>query len=216
MSNKKIIILPFLIFLLTLSCENDVEIVAPGNGLPVIHFILDPFEDEYYATVTKIGIDSKGFAEFSDSTELFYPDGISLSLELWNDSIRLWYSDFRPVQKTKDPGLFPSETGFLYKSNNIIPKRESSYGFLEGYPHFSYFRIILNGDEFEKTAYSRVCFGEYPVNQQGQSQNNQEDHELIQQQGQKEQDSQDDPQDQDDIRKSFPVGHQYEGEKYKG
>ena len=146
-----------------LSCSNEVLINLPDESEPVIHFVLDPFEDNYYAIVTKSGLADESIFSARDSSELFYPSQLELKLELWNDSVRLWNSDFHMIETNKELGFFPQGTGFLYQSNQVVPRREITNGFHEAYPAFSYFRIILNSPDFIKEAYSRVPFANYPV-----------------------------------------------------
>jgi len=151
-----------LVIITQIGCSNDLEINLHGNTIPVVHFVLDPFEDEYYALITKTGLVDANILLALDSSELFYTSPVDLSLELWNDSVRLWYSEFTPVEAVKNPGLFPEGEGYLYKANQVIPQKESSSGFPDEYPDFVFFRIIINGSDFSETAYSKIKFGEYP------------------------------------------------------
>ncbi len=158
----KIVCLISLIAIST-TCSNKVVIHLKNETVPVVHFIFDPFEENYYALVTKSGLSEGSILSDRDSAELFYPNQIDLKLELWNDSVRLWYTTFHEVDANKELGFFPQGSGYLYQADQLIPKKETSFPFLEPYPEFSYFRILLAGEDFTRDAYSRVPFAAYPV-----------------------------------------------------
>lgn len=151
-----------ILFIIALGCSNEFDIYRNEEPCPVVHCVFDPYSDEYYATVTKTFPGSIHFnSVMSSCIGCYNPEDINISLELWNDTVRLWNTGFDPLeQNSSSPGSNINKGSF--RAQQTIPKNDSSMEFHDGYPNLKYFRLIIGGTDIKNTAYSRVEIYEYP------------------------------------------------------
>jgi len=155
---KRLIILLCLCY----SCSNELQVNSENSGLPVIYFILDPFEEVYQATITQLTNNDQQNPFETEVNNLIQPDQLQFTLELWNDSVRLWYTGFHYETIEKVPGVFTDQKAFVMVSDATIPKKDETDEFTDGYPEFSFFRIQLSDPQFNQDAYAKIPFGNYP------------------------------------------------------
>lgn len=146
---------------LVLSCSNEFDINQYGEPSPVVYCVLDPFSDEYYATVRKTFPFLHLNTSLDSCINCYSSEEIDISLELWNDTVRLWYTEFDPLENNLIPSGSNIRNG-CFKALHTIPINDSSMEFTDSYPNLKYLRLIIGGAKITNIAYSRVEIYKYP------------------------------------------------------
>lgn len=129
MKNSLLITFIFLLgFSFFISCENDLDIVAPYKDTTVVYCLLDLSDSVHYVRVHKSFLgpgDAEQMAAYADS--IYYGDHLTVKLERWVNKQLYGVINFsRDSSLTKDSGLFATAPNVLYKSYGIDNLYEDS------------------------------------------------------------------------------------------
>lgn len=117
------------ISLLTVSCDNTIELEAPYKETGVIYGLLNPADSIHYVRIQKAFLgkgNANTQAQVFDST--YYPDILDVRmLRIKNGAVISTFPLTRTVGPDKDPGLFPNSPNILYKSNGEEIFDDSEY-----------------------------------------------------------------------------------------
>lgn len=157
MNHRDHIILTLLMLMLVISgCSTEVEVNSPADSLPVVYGVIDPWSDHYSIYVAKSALTDTDILLAAQQPGYFRPDSVKVRMELWNDSIMLWYTDFHEIKTEKEPGLFCNGSGWAMQSDRVIPKVSDSSAIHLIYPVFRNIRFFITSPEFSKPAYARI------------------------------------------------------------
>ncbi len=150
----------YILILVASGCSTDLEINSPGGTLPVVYGMIDPWAGQYFIYVAKTGLSETDVYSAARQPGFFRPDSVEVRMELWNDSIMLWYSGFHEIQTDKAPGIFSAGNGWAMESDRVIPKTTDSSTVHIIYPDFRYLRFFINSPEFSQPAYAKIEYAE--------------------------------------------------------
>lgn len=102
------------------SCSNDFDLVAPDEPVPVICFRMDPSDSLFYLTLTHtFSGTGNGFDLARDPQKVFYQNA-DIRLENWIGDYKVGEIRFSPVNRIKNPGLFPEVPGYCFQAYNEL------------------------------------------------------------------------------------------------
>lgn len=114
------------------SCNNDIDVIDEVGSKPVIYSLLNLSDTVYSVSLTRTFIGTENIYNLAgDSHNVFYPSA-DIRLEGLADDSVIWSTLFYRSEQIKEDGIFPSEPGYLYYSNSVIPGF-NEYGHLTGY-----------------------------------------------------------------------------------
>lgn len=161
MNRRDSLIQSLLILMLLISgCSTELVINSPADSFPVVYGVIDPWSDNYFIYVAKSALPETDVYEVAQQPGYFRPDSVEVRMELWNDSIMLWYSYFHEIKTEKEPGVFSNGSGWAMESDRVIPKTSDSATIHIIYPDFRNLRFFITSPEFSKPAYARIEYVE--------------------------------------------------------
>ena len=165
MSNYLRIFIPLPVLILLISaCSNDLEVNMPNNSIPVVYGVIDPWADSYMLFISKSVQAETNIYQSVGQPEAFTPDSVQVRMELWNDSVMLWYTYFHQVETVVGPGLFPKGSGLAMKSDRVIPRTGEGDMVDIVFPDFRNLRFFITSPDFQTPAYARVEYsGPFPI-----------------------------------------------------
>lgn len=111
--NKKI---GLLVILIASSCTTEIELIAPGEPLPVVYCLLDPADSVQYVRLGSTYAVQPGDTVFRPTQEEIMTDGnilVYLSAEYSDRKQEIFYAN-RIDTIPKDTGWFPSQANQIY------------------------------------------------------------------------------------------------------
>jgi len=115
--------------LTTISCDNEIDLVAPYKEIGVVYGILNAKDSIQYVRIQKAFLgegNANTMSQVPDS--VYYPDILDVNLVRIKDGAELGsFPLTRFVGPDKEPGTFPTSPNILYKSNGEILFRDSEY-----------------------------------------------------------------------------------------
>lgn len=149
----------FLIFTILLSgCSTDISINDDVGTMPVVYGIIDPWSDANVLYVSKTALIEGNVYQSANQPNFFCPGSVSVRMEMWNDTLLLWYTDFHQIKRDKQPGLFAEGNALVLESDKMLPKRNESDSIAVAYPDFQYFRFVISSPDFLEPAYARIDY----------------------------------------------------------
>ncbi len=159
MSKRNLLILALLILpLLVLECSTEVIVNTPMNSIPVVYGVIDPWSDNYLLYIAKSAQAEEDVNQVIQYPGLFRPDSVVVKMELWNDSLMLWYTYFHPDTREKLPGLFPNGSGLVMVADRVIPRKVTDDKVDFTYPDFHNLRFFVTSPDFSQPAYARIKY----------------------------------------------------------
>lgn len=116
----------FGVMLASMGCNNDVQISAPYQDIPVVYCILNPADTVHYLRLEKSFNGEASALEMAQEPDsIYYPDA-QVILERWEDGDKQQEWFMLPVTVTpREAGLFVSDPNRLYSLNaNLEPDQE--------------------------------------------------------------------------------------------
>lgn len=115
--------------LLTVSCDNTIDLEASYKEIGVIYGLLNPADSVHYVRIQKAFLgkgNANTQAQVFDSS--YYPDILDVRLlRIKNGAVLSSFPLTRTVGPVKDPGLFPNTPNILYRSNGEDIFADSEY-----------------------------------------------------------------------------------------
>ncbi len=149
------LVLLFVSFLFS-ECSTEINLNNNSGQFPVVYGIIDPWSDSYTLYVTHTAQIDEGIYQAIREPERFCPDSISVRMEMWNDTLLVWYTDFHSEGTEKNPGLFANGNGITMVADRGLPDRNESDTLPVIFPIFKFMRFIISSPEFKVPAYSRI------------------------------------------------------------
>jgi hypothetical protein len=115
--------------LITVSCDNTIDLEAPYKEIGVIYGLLNPKDSVHFVRIQKAYLgkgNANTQAQVFDST--YYPDILDVRLlRIKNGAVISSFPLTRTIGPDKDPGLFPNSPNILYRSNGESIFADSEY-----------------------------------------------------------------------------------------
>ena len=125
------------------ACTNDIDLIEPGDPLPVVYCILNPDVNEQFVRLGRtylVDPSDPDAPPVMDSTVWEVP--VSVYIEEWMDGAPVNRFDFNPtIAPPKDSGFFPIDNLRLFKVD-FMPTRLAEYHI---YVHFTDDSRIVTG-----------------------------------------------------------------------
>jgi len=114
-------ILVFMIVLGFASCANDLVVMAPYTGMPVVYCILNQKDSVHYLRLEKSFLGEDNAYEMARQTDSIYYPGASVFLERWADGEMKEQLAMERIQyPVRDSGIFTNDPNYLYQSTALI------------------------------------------------------------------------------------------------
>lgn len=109
------------------SCANDLVVMAPYTGMPVVYCILNQKDSVHYLRLEKSFLGEDNAYEMARQTDSIYYPGASVFLERWADGeIKEQMAMKRIQNPVRDSGIFTNDPNYLYQTSSTI-KGNSEY-----------------------------------------------------------------------------------------
>ena len=117
------------VILLTVSCDNTIELSAPYKEIGVIYGLINPSDSIHYVRIQKAYLGEGNalvMAQVFDST--YYPENLDVRLSRIKNGVEMAsFPLTRFIGPDKPGGEFPSSPNILYKTNGEVIHRDSHY-----------------------------------------------------------------------------------------
>jgi len=114
-------ILVFMILLGFASCANDLVVMAPYTGMPVVYCILNQKDSVHYLRLEKSFLGEDNAYEMARQTDSIYYPGATVFLERWADGeMKEQLAMLRVQNPVRDSGIFTNDPNYLYQSTALI------------------------------------------------------------------------------------------------
>jgi hypothetical protein len=127
-------------------CTTEIELIAPGESMPVVYCLLDPSDSIQYIRVSKTYAVYPGETDFKpDQNEILINEDVQvyLAAEYVDGQQEIFYANLIDTVP-KDPGWFPSTANQIY----AVKCKVHSYTSYSLYIHFTATNVIVHGETY--------------------------------------------------------------------
>jgi len=135
------------LMVLLVSCSDKLDLVDPVDPIPVVYFELKPEQRVQYLTLTHTYSGDSNAYNLARNTENVFYDSAHIVLEEWIGSYKVGEDLFSLTSRTKEPGIFPEESGYCFTF------KDGLYAFLD----ITHFRLVINVPGLDKPIFSRIA-----------------------------------------------------------
>ncbi len=109
---------------LTVSCETEVDLLAPYKASPVVYSIINPADEYHYVKITKTFLgegDARDFAQVADSSII--PNLNAVVTEYVNGTVKRSWNLRDTVIEGKEEGIFYTDNNVVYyfRADDLTP-----------------------------------------------------------------------------------------------
>ncbi len=115
-----------------ISCDNELDIVAPYKEIGVVYGLLNPTDSIHYVRIHKAYLgEGNALVMAQNPDSIYYPDILDVRMQrVINGNVVEDFPLTRFTGDPLDPGTFPSTPNILYKTNGEKIYRDSDYKLL--------------------------------------------------------------------------------------